>query len=91
MIWSFFAVSGSGQIAIIQKLIPQVYQDILQDYVKVAACQLKLSKSWVMQQDNDPKHQSIYCRIINKSTNKQTPFGAAQSEPRPYPIRGTME
>ncbi|KAF7654957.1 hypothetical protein LDENG_00062870 [Lucifuga dentata] len=36
----------------------QVYQGILQDNVRVAVRQLKLSRSWVMQQDNDPKHQS---------------------------------
>uniref|UniRef100_A0AAZ3NY09 Tc1-like transposase DDE domain-containing protein n=1 Tax=Oncorhynchus tshawytscha TaxID=74940 RepID=A0AAZ3NY09_ONCTS len=44
-----------GQLAIInRKMNSQVYQDIFQENVH----QLNLNRSWVMQQDNDPKHRS---------------------------------
>jgi transposase len=36
----------------------QVYQDILQENVRLSVRQLKLMRSWVMQQDNNPKHRS---------------------------------
>ena len=59
MVWGCFAVSGPGQLAIIDgKMNSQVYQDILQENVSVSVHQLKLNRSWVMQQDNDPKHRS---------------------------------
>ena len=59
MVWGCFAASGPGQLAIIDgKLNSQVYQDILQENVRLSVRQLKLNRSWVMQQDNDPKHRS---------------------------------
>ena len=59
LIWSYIASSGPGQIAIIEEeMISQVYQGTLQDNARVDACQLKLKRRWVMQQDIDPKHQS---------------------------------
>ena len=54
--WSCFAASGPGQLAIIDgKMHSQVYQDILQENVWLSVRQLKLNRSWVMQQDNDPR------------------------------------
>uniref|UniRef100_A0A3B4X5Q9 Transposase Tc1-like domain-containing protein n=1 Tax=Seriola lalandi dorsalis TaxID=1841481 RepID=A0A3B4X5Q9_SERLL len=51
MIWA--------QPAIIEgKINSQVYQRILQDNLRLSVHQLKLSRKLVMQQDNDPKHQS---------------------------------
>uniref|UniRef100_A0A8C4X4J7 Erythrocyte membrane protein band 4.1 like 2 n=1 Tax=Erpetoichthys calabaricus TaxID=27687 RepID=A0A8C4X4J7_ERPCA len=35
-----------------------VYQKILKENVRPSVCQLKLKRSWVLQQDNDPKHTS---------------------------------
>ena len=59
MVWDCFAVSGPGQLAIIdEKMYSQVYQDILQENVRLSVRQLKLNRSWVMQQDNNPKHRS---------------------------------
>ena len=50
----FGATSGPGQLAIIDgKTNSQVYQDILQENVRLSVLQLKLNGSWVMQQDND--------------------------------------
>lgn len=59
MVWGCFAASGPGQLAIIDgKINSQVNQDILQENVRLSVHQLKLNRSWVMQQDNDPKHRS---------------------------------
>lgn len=55
MIQGCFAASGPLTI-IVEKIYSQVYEDILQDNIRVAECQLKLSRSWVKQQDYDPKH-----------------------------------
>ena len=79
MIWVCFDASGPESLGIIEgKINSQVYQNMPQDNVRVASCHLKLSRSWVMQQDND-------CKYGNKSTTekKNQPFGVAQSEPRP--------
>jgi hypothetical protein len=59
MVWGGFAASGPGQLAIInRKMNSKVYQDILQENVILCVHQLKINRSWVMQQDNDPKHRS---------------------------------
>lgn len=69
----------AGPFAIIDKKTnSQVYQDILEDNIRVAACQLKLSVSCVMQQEN-------YLKYWSKSTtewlqkNINPPFGMTQS------------
>ena len=59
MVWGYFAASRPGQLAIIDgKRNSQVDQDILQENVRLSVCQLTLNRSWVTQQDNDPKHRS---------------------------------
>ena len=59
MVWGCFAALGPGQLAVINvKINSQVYQDILQKNVRLFVHQVKHNKSWVMQQDNDPKHRS---------------------------------
>ncbi len=40
-----------------------LYQNILKENVQPSVCDLKLKHTWVMQQDNDPKH-------ISKSTSE---------------------
>ncbi len=35
-----------------------LYQKILRENVRPSVCDLKLKHTWVMQQDNDPKHTS---------------------------------
>jgi hypothetical protein len=52
MVWGFFAASGPGQLAIIDgiiaiigKMSSQVYQDILQENVRLSVRQLKLMRS----------------------------------------------
>ena len=59
MVWACFAASGPGQLDIINgKMNSQVYSYILQENIRLSVLQLKLNRSWVMQQDNDPKHRS---------------------------------
>jgi hypothetical protein len=59
MVWGCFAASGPGQLAIINgKMYSQVYQDILQENGRLSVRQLKVNRSRVMQQDNDPKRRS---------------------------------
>ncbi len=35
-----------------------LYQKILKENVQLLVCDLKLKRTWVMQQDNNPKHNS---------------------------------
>lgn len=64
MVWGCVAASGPGPLAVIdRKMNSAVYQKILKENVRPAVCALKLKSSWIMQQDNDPKH-------ISKSTSE---------------------
>ncbi|MGH0123262.1 UNVERIFIED_CONTAM: hypothetical protein FKN15_021002 [Acipenser sinensis] len=48
-----------GRLAIIEGTMNSaLYQRILQENVRPSVRELKLKCSWVMQQDNDPKHTS---------------------------------
>ncbi len=59
MIWGCFAASGPGRLAIIDGTMNSaLYQKILKENVRPSVCDLKLKRTWVMQQDNDPKHTS---------------------------------
>ncbi len=59
MVWGCFAASGPGRLAIIDGTMNSVlYQKILKENVRPSVCDLKLKRTWVMQQDNDPKHTS---------------------------------
>ncbi len=59
MVWGCFAASGPGRLAIIDETMNSVlYPKILKENVRPSVCDLKLKRTWVMQQDNDPKHTS---------------------------------
>uniref|UniRef100_A0AAY4D9A2 Transposase n=1 Tax=Denticeps clupeoides TaxID=299321 RepID=A0AAY4D9A2_9TELE len=59
MVRSCFAASGPERLAVIDgTLNSTVYQKILKENVRPSVRQLKLKQSWVLQQDNDPKHTS---------------------------------
>ncbi|KAK3535396.1 hypothetical protein QTP70_012260 [Hemibagrus guttatus] len=57
MVWGCFAASGPGRLAVINGTTNSaVYQKILKENVRPSVCDLK--QTWVLQQDNDPKHTS---------------------------------
>ncbi|KAK3536221.1 hypothetical protein QTP86_000202 [Hemibagrus guttatus] len=59
MVWGCFAASGPGRLAVINGTMNSaVYQKILKDDVRPSVCDLKLKRTWVLQQDNDPTHTS---------------------------------
>ncbi|KAK3535010.1 hypothetical protein QTP70_001966 [Hemibagrus guttatus] len=59
MVWGCFAASGPGRLAVINGTMNSaVYQKILKENVRPSVCDLKLKPTWVLQQDNDPKHTS---------------------------------
>ncbi|KAK3514798.1 hypothetical protein QTP70_032196, partial [Hemibagrus guttatus] len=59
MVWGCFAASGPGRFAVINGTMNSaVYQKILKENVRPSVCDLKLKRTWVLQQDNDPKHTS---------------------------------
>ncbi|KAF7658506.1 hypothetical protein LDENG_00011350 [Lucifuga dentata] len=61
MVWGCFAASGPGQLVIIEgNMNSALYQKILKEKIRSSVCQLKLKHSWVLLQDNDPKHQSKF-------------------------------
>ncbi|KAK3552426.1 hypothetical protein QTP86_011657 [Hemibagrus guttatus] len=46
-----------GRLAVINGTMNSaVYQKILKENVRPSVCDLKLKRTWVLQQDNDPKH-----------------------------------
>ncbi|KAK3528808.1 hypothetical protein QTP70_011595 [Hemibagrus guttatus] len=59
MVWGCFAASGPRRLAVINGTMNSaVYQKILKENVRPSVCDLKLKRTWVLQQDNDPKHTS---------------------------------
>ncbi|MBN3289611.1 TCB1 transposase, partial [Polypterus senegalus] len=59
MVWGCFAASGPGRLAVIDGTMNStVYQKIPKENVRPSVRQLKLKRSWVLQQDNGPKHTS---------------------------------
>ncbi len=59
MVWGCFAASGPGWLAIIDGTMNSaLYQKILKEKFRPSLCDLKLKRTWVVQQDNDPKHTS---------------------------------
>ncbi|KAK3569666.1 hypothetical protein QTP86_002637 [Hemibagrus guttatus] len=57
MVWGCFAASGPRRLAVINGTMNSaVYQKILKENVRPSVCDLNLKQTWVLQQDNDPKH-----------------------------------
>ena len=77
MVWGYFAASGPGRLAIIDGTMNSaLYQKILKDNVWPSVGDLKLKRTWVMQQDNDPKHTSMsISEWLKKKENES--FGVA--------------
>ncbi len=63
MVWGCFVASGPGRLAVINGTMNSaVYQKILKDNVRPSVRDLKLKRTWVLQQDNDPKHTSEWLK-----------------------------
>ncbi|KAK3508530.1 hypothetical protein QTP70_031914 [Hemibagrus guttatus] len=59
MVWGCYAASEPGRLAVINGTMNSaVYQKILKENVRPSVSDLKLKRTWVLQQDNDPKHTS---------------------------------
>ncbi|KAK3563027.1 hypothetical protein QTP86_013350 [Hemibagrus guttatus] len=59
MVWGCFAASRPGRLAVINGTMNSAdYQKILKENVRPSVCDLKLKRTWVLQQDNDPQHTS---------------------------------
>uniref|UniRef100_A0A8C1HQW0 Transposase n=1 Tax=Cyprinus carpio carpio TaxID=630221 RepID=A0A8C1HQW0_CYPCA len=59
MVWGCFAASGPGRLAVINGTMNSaVYQKILKENVRPSVRDLKLKRTWVLQQDRDPKPTS---------------------------------
>jgi len=59
MVWGCFSRKGVGNLVHIPTTMDKhVYLDILQKNLKASARSLGLSRNFVFQQDNDPKHTS---------------------------------
>ncbi len=59
MVWGCFAASGPGRLAIIDGTMNSaLYHNILKENFRPSVCDLKLKRTWVMQQDNDLKQTS---------------------------------
>ena len=60
-----FAASGPGPLALIEGTMNSaLYQIILQENVRPSVCELKLKRSWVKQQDNDPKPTCCWVKAV---------------------------
>ncbi len=85
MVWGCFKASGPQRLAIIDGTMNSaLYQKILKENVLTSVCDLKLKCTWVMQQDNDPKHTSKPTSEwlkINKIKNLELPCQSLDLNP----------
>ncbi|KAK1785248.1 hypothetical protein P4O66_018641 [Electrophorus voltai] len=59
IVWGCFAASGPGRLTVVNGTMNSaVYQKILKENFRPSVRDLKLKRTWVLQQDNDPKHTS---------------------------------
>ncbi len=57
MVWGWFAASGPGLLAIIDGIMNSALnQKILKEKVQPSVCDLKLKRTWVMQQGKHSSH-----------------------------------
>uniref|UniRef100_A0AAQ4R6W4 Tc1-like transposase DDE domain-containing protein n=1 Tax=Gasterosteus aculeatus aculeatus TaxID=481459 RepID=A0AAQ4R6W4_GASAC len=56
MLWGYFSANGTCALQRVNGIMKEDYLQILQDNLKSSARRLGLGRSWVFQQDNNPKH-----------------------------------
>lgn len=67
MVWGCFSSAGVGEIALITgKMTGAIYVDLLQNNLQKSVHKLGLSRRYVFQQDNDPKHTSSIAKNFFK-------------------------
>ncbi|KAK3574095.1 hypothetical protein QTP86_002852 [Hemibagrus guttatus] len=85
IVWGCFAASGPGRLAVINGTMNSaIYQKILKENVRTSVCDLKLKRTWVLQQDNDPKHtrkSTSECLKKNKMKNLEWPSQSSDLNP----------
>lgn len=63
------------------KMNSKVYQGVLQDNVRVVVSQQRLSRSWVMQRDSEPRHGS---KSATESKQRKAAFWSGSARiPKP--------
>jgi hypothetical protein len=61
MLWGYFVSTGPGALVKVNGIMNLThYLDILVQKLVVSAWRLKLGLRWIFQQNNNPKHTSIY-------------------------------
>ena len=65
MLWGCVASAGTGNLVKVEgRMDSTQYQQILDNNVLESVTKLKLRRSWVFQQDNDPKHCSTSTKAV---------------------------
>lgn len=60
MLWGCFSASGTGNLVKVEGIMnKEKYVDILKENLKQSAVKLGLSRRFIFQHDNDPKHTSL--------------------------------
>uniref|UniRef100_A0A8K9ULQ8 Transposase Tc1-like domain-containing protein n=1 Tax=Oncorhynchus mykiss TaxID=8022 RepID=A0A8K9ULQ8_ONCMY len=81
MLWGCFSAKGTGQLHCIKGTIDgALYRQILGENLLPSARALKMvGRSFVFQQDNDPKHTSRFCKgYLTKESNGRSGAGFHQ-------------
>ena len=70
MLWGYVASAGIGNLVKVEgRMDSTQYQQILDNNVQESVTKLKLRRSWVFQQDNDPKHCSKSTKAFKQRNN----------------------
>lgn len=71
MVWGCMAASGVGKLVFIESTMNKIdYLNILKEHLQPSVEKLCLDRTWIFQQDNDPKHTS---KIVKEWLLYRTP------------------
>jgi transposase len=86
MVWGCMAASGVGRLVFIDDILTAAkYLVILQENLNASALELGLKRSWIFQQDNDPKHTAkiVKAYLDKKYKNRVLPWPAQSPDLNP--------